>query len=92
MCATSRRRRLGKGLNSLVGEMEHPEDRSEETTVREENRTASESEAAKSKEVLLQIEEVHRNPDQSYKHFESEALQELMDLVRHFSILQPLLV
>ena len=92
MCAVSKKRRLGKGLSDLMGGMEHLEDRSEETAVQEENRTADESEAAKDKEMLLRIEEVHGNPDQPRKHFEPEALQELTDSVRHFGILQPLLV
>ena len=92
MCAVSKKRRLGKGLSDLMGGMEHLEDRSEETAVQEENRTAGESEAAKDKEMLLRIEEVHGNPDQPRKHFEPEALQELTDSVRHFGILQPLLV
>jgi len=75
-----------------MGGMEHLEDRSEETAVQEENRSAGESEIAKDKEMLLRIEEVHGNPDQPRKHFEPEALQELTDSVRHFGILQPLLV
>ena len=92
MCAVSKKRRLGKGLSDLMGGMEHLEDRSEEIAVQEENHTAGESEAAKDKEMLLRIEEVHGNPDQPRKHFEPEALQELTDSVRHFGILQPLLV
>ena len=69
MCAVSKKRRLGKGLSARMGGMEHLEDRSEETAVQEENRTADESEAAKDKEMLLRIEEVHGNPDQPRKHF-----------------------
>ena len=42
--------------------------------------------------MLLRIEEVHGNPDQPRKHFDPEALQELSDSIRHFGVLQPLLV
>ena len=40
----------------------------------------------------MRIEEVHGNPDQPRKHFDPEALQELSDSIRHFGVLQPLLV
>lgn len=93
MCAVSKKRGLGKGLSDLMGGMEHLEDRMEETAVQKESHVAEgESGTVRDKEILLRIEEVHGNPDQPRKHFEPEALQELTDSIRHFGILQPLLV
>ncbi len=92
MCAVSKKRRLGKGLSDLLGGMDHLEEKKEEAAV-ESNASAEPSVAsAQDKEMLLRIEEVHGNPDQPRKHFDPEALQELSDSIRHFGVLQPLLV
>lgn len=92
MCAVSKKRRLGKGLSDLLGGMDHLEEKKEEAAV-ESNASAESSVAsAQDKEMLLRIEEVHGNPDQPRKHFDPEALQELSDSIRHFGVLQPLLV
>ena len=93
MCAVSKKRRLGKGLSDLLGGMDHLEEKKEETAVAG-SEVSVEQDAApvREKEMLLRIEEVHGNPDQPRKHFDPEALQELSDSIRHFGVLQPLLV
>ena len=93
MCAVSKKRRLGKGLSDLLGGMEHLEEKKEETAVAGSEVSVEQTAApVREKEMLLRIEEVHGNPDQPRKHFDPEALQELSDSIRHFGVLQPLLV
>ena len=93
MCAVSKKRRLGKGLSDLLGGMDHLEEKKEETAVAGSEVSVEQAAApVREKEMLLRIEEVHGNPDQPRKHFDPEALQELSDSIRHFGVLQPLLV
>lgn len=93
MCAVSKKRRLGKGLSDLLGGMDHLEEKKEEAAVAGSAAAVEQTVApVKDKEMLLRIEEVHGNPDQPRKHFDPEALQELSDSIRHFGVLQPLLV
>ena len=93
MCAVSKKRRLGKGLSDLLGGMDHLEEKKEETAVAGSEVSVEQAAAPVwEKEMLLRIEEVHGNPDQPRKHFDPEALQELSDSIRHFGVLQPLLV
>ena len=93
MCAVSKKRRLGKGLSDLLGGMDHLEEKKEETAVAGSEVSVEQTAApVREKEMLLRIEEVHGNPDQPRKHFDPEALQELSDSIRHFGVLQPLLV
>ncbi|GAB4158009.1 MAG: ParB/RepB/Spo0J family partition protein [Planctomycetaceae bacterium] len=72
------RRRLGRGLNALLG----GQDASEPTV----NSSSPKSESE------IAIEHIEPNPFQPRKEFEKEALEELAGSIRQHGILQPLLV
>lgn len=76
------RRRLGRGLSSLIGGGDGPAILDETALV----------EAHAGEFSLLEEHEIARNPWQPRKEFDQESLAELVDSVRQHGILQPLLV
>ena len=77
------RRRLGRGLNSLIGG-------GPSMSISEQPPTAPPDEPGEF--LLLGIDDLERNPYQPRRDFEAEALAELVESVTQHGVLQPLLV
>ncbi len=77
-----KRKGLGKGLDSLI-----PENNSVKPAAK-----AEKEESVKTGEQMLKINQVEPNREQPRKHFEEDALLELADSIKHYGVLQPLLV
>jgi len=80
---------LGRGLNSLFGEIQ----REEPITTAE----AGDGEGAGSTAVIdglrsIAISDIRPNPDQPRQHFDSDALDELADSMRQRGVIQPIVV
>ncbi len=80
---------LGRGLNSLFGEIQ----REEPITTAE----AGDGDGAGSTTVIdglrsIAISDIRPNPDQPRQHFESDALDELADSMRQRGVIQPIVV
>lgn len=71
-------RGLGKGLDSLIPDME--------------SNTKKKKEEEKLPETFLNINSVEPNRDQPRKKFDEDALQELSDSIKQYGLLQPILV
>ena len=78
---------LGKGLDSLI-----PNKKNDISASKVEKKQEKENDSPKSGEIMVRINEVEPNRDQPRKDFDEDALMELADSIRHFGILQPLLV
>ena len=78
---------LGKGLDSLI-----PDNNSMKSVTSEKTVESKEDAAAKSGVQVMKINEVEPNRDQPRKNFDEDALLELSDSIKQFSVLQPLLV
>ena len=78
---------LGKGLDSLI-----PDNKSMKSVTSEKTVESKEDAAAKSGVQVMKINEVEPNRDQPRKNFDEDALLELSDSIKHFGVLQPLLV
>ena len=78
---------LGKGLDSLI-----PDNKSMKSVTSEKTVESKEDAAAKSGVQVMKINEVEPNRDQPRKNFDEDALLELSDSIKQFSVLQPLLV
>ena len=75
------RRRLGRGLNSLLGQQQEPD--------REEPELPPD---AKIELMHIPVDQIERNPFQPRKDFDLQALNELIESVTQHGVLQPLLV
>lgn len=73
----STRRRLGRGLNALLG-----------TAVMADQEPAADSQDSSS----IHVDLIERNPFQPRREFEQSAINELADSIRQHGILQPILV
>ena len=78
---------LGKGLDSLI-----PNKKNDISASKVEKKQEKENDSPKSGEIMVRINEVEPNRDQTRKDFDEDALMELADSIRQFGILQPLLV
>lgn len=79
------RRRLGRGLNALLGRGGMDED--------SENQTGDSSEPSVSADQdEIDIDLIERNPYQPRQEFEADSLKELEGSIRQHGVLQPLLV
>ena len=78
---------LGKGLDSLI-----PDNNSMKSVTSEKTVDSKEDAAAKSGVQVMTINEVEPNRDQPRKNFDEDALLELLDSIKQFGVLQPLLV
>lgn len=76
------RRRLGRGLSSLLGGVDGPALMDEQTFV----------ETHPGEFVQIEEHQIARNPWQPRKEFAQEALDELVESIRQHGVLQPLLV
>ena len=76
----NKRRALGRGLEALIPSGEYVEELGGDNHTR--RRFA----------MQLPIAEIHSNPEQPRRSFDSESMQELADSIRIHGILQPLLV
>ena len=80
---------LGRGLNSLFGEIQR-----EEPIITDE---AVDSERTASTTVIdglrsIAVSDIRPNPDQPRQHFDSDALDELADSMRQRGVIQPIVV
>jgi len=80
---------LGRGLNSLFGEIQR-----EEPIITDE---AVDSERTASTTVIdglrsIAVSDIRPNPDQPRQHFDSDALDELSDSMRQRGVIQPIVV
>ena len=82
-----KKKRLGKGLDSLI-----PDNKSMKSVTSEKTVESKEDAAAKSGVQVMKINEVEPNRDQPRKNFDEDALLELSDSIKQFGVLQPLLV
>ena len=82
-----KKKRLGKGLDSLI-----PDNKSRKSVTSEKTVESKEDAAAKSGVQVMKINEVEPNRDQPRKNFDEDALLELSDSIKQFGVLQPLLV
>ncbi len=76
--ATQPKRRLGRGLNSLLGRgtpADHEAEPRDPSSLRE-----------------VPIDQIERNPWQPRKQFDAESMRELADSIREHGVLQPILV
>ena len=80
-----KKRGLGKGLDALFGEETATPAQSKYTT-------AADKRTAQTGETMVKISLVVPNPNQPRKTFEKEALDELVDSIKQYGILDPLLV
>ena len=82
-----KRNGLGKGLDSLIPNKA-------EKTVKAEKKPEEKKEERKSEsgEILVKINQVEPNREQTRKEFDEDSLMELADSIKQFGILQPLLV
>ena len=78
---------LGKGLDSLI-----KDNSSAKKTAAANTSSENKAEEMKSGEQMMKINMVEPNRDQPRKKFEEDALLELADSIKHFGVLQPLLV
>jgi ParB family chromosome partitioning protein len=86
----AQRRKLGKGLGALLGEV-----RQEETvTPREPNLTANTADVAAAPEGLatLPVSAIEPHPDQPRRHFDEESLAELAESIAARGVIQPVIV
>src|SRR4051812_9717962 len=75
---------LGRGLGSLLGEIE---------SNRPAMQSAEESKVPDHARVLLMdVTQLHGNPNQPRRHFDSEKLKELSNSIKEKGIIQPILV
>jgi len=80
------RRRLGRGLNALLGSSENVEEPlASHSTERGNPETKSDS-------TQIHVDLIERNPFQPRKEFDEESLEELAASIRQHGVLQPLLV
>lgn len=82
----SRPSRLGRGLSSLLGEIEKPAEAPEANAPIETKSTAT----TPTNDVL--ITDIRRNPAQPRRTFDPAELQELADSIKEKGVLQPILV
>jgi ParB family chromosome partitioning protein len=75
---TMKKKRLGRGLGSLIGNFE------QETQVSEEDKASGISE--------LGVDQIQRGNYQPRQHFDEQALQELADSIRAQGVIQPIVV
>lgn len=73
------RRRLGRGLNSLLGGQERDE-------------SAAQPADAHNELIHIEVKAIQRNPFQPRKDFDLHALNELAESIKEHGVLQPLLV
>lgn len=73
------KRRLGRGLAALIGEMDQPV-------------SSSEARPSISPDRMVPIEFVSRNPKNPRRHFDEGELQELASSIRQHGIVQPVVV
>ena len=83
----TKKKGLGKGLDSLI-----PDNKSMKSVTSEKTVESKEDAAAKSGVQVMKINEVEPNRDQPRKNFDEDALLELSDSIKQFGVLQPLLV
>jgi len=79
------RRRLGRGLAALIGNIDVPDIAASEAVAEPERRVVS-------SEKFLPIELVHRNPHNPRRHFSDEELDNLAQSIREHGIVQPVVV
>lgn len=77
---------LGRGLNALIKE-KPPVAKSQPEAV-----PASPEPAVQPGPMLIPVKQIHRSPWQPRRHFEPEALQDLVHSIQTHGVLQPLLV
>ncbi len=80
---------LGRGLNSLFGEIQREEPISHEST--EQDVDSIETEALDGLRSIA-ISSIRPNPDQPRQHFDNEALDELADSMKQRGVIQPIVV
>ncbi len=78
-------RGLGKGLDSLIPNMNESSKSAKKTSVNEES-------TEKKEETLVKLSKIEPNKEQPRKEFDEEALLELADSIRQYGLLQPILV
>lgn len=83
------KRRLGRGLNGLLGSGSADEGEDLEPIV-DEMIEHEASDDTRSDEISLEL--IETNPNQPRKEFDEDALEELADSIRQHGVLQPLLV
>ncbi len=90
---TGLKRRLGRGLNALLGSAEPEDDREPEALapadLSDDIEVADEVQSP-SDEIALEL--IETNPYQPRKEFDEDALEELAESIRQHGVLQPLLV
>lgn len=79
----SKRRGLGRGLSSLMADVNQTADTSTSNTS---------GAAAQSADLIVPIERVSPNPDQPRRRFDEEKLKELSDSIAEKGVIQPLIV
>ena len=98
--ARPRRHGLGKGLNDLFGipdnaeasEEPAPEKKKTENTSAADGTGKAGEKAIQSGEVLVQTGKILANENKPRKNFEEDSMMDLVESVRQYGILQPLLV
>lgn len=87
------KRRLGRGLNALLGSSDAEPQESPETPSPAPEAAAPEAAAPASPAAdEISVELIERNPFQPRREFDAEAINELADSIRKHGVLQPLLV
>ncbi|MCH2076669.1 MAG: ParB/RepB/Spo0J family partition protein [Rhodobacteraceae bacterium] len=76
--AQDKKRGLGRGLSALMADVEQA--------------PATESQTAKSADIIVPIELVHPNPDQPRRQFKQEDLDDLARSIAEKGVIQPLIV
>lgn len=79
---TKGRKRVGRGVNSLLGSIDMNLDVPDETTVNKLANTV----------INLPIERIEANKEQPRKDFNPESLQELADSIKSYGLIQPITV
>ena len=79
------RRRLGRGLNALLGDDVAATDMPDSTT-------SGETQASQGELRQMPVNAIERNPYQPRTEFEESSLRELSDSIQQHGVLQPLLV
>ena len=82
------KRGLGKGLDSLIPTNVMMESEVKHATVS----TASSPEEEKDGTLMVKLSKVEPNREQPRKNFDEDSLQELAESLKHFGMLQPILV
>lgn len=86
------KRGLGRGLSNLIPTDDTTEDVTTKTSKQTKTGTVTKTEVVKKVEQTLNINRIEPNKNQPRKEFNEDALQELADSIKHFGVIEPLVV